>query len=146
MKMENRFHSHYDPPPQVGIVFTEPTLTQDHFKDECDINNILAKYSATGILPQVQGGYYDDLTQDFDYRTAMDTLLAADEAFAQLPSAVRRRFDNDPASFLEFVTNPANKEEAGKLGLLNSNTQNNSQNTTQSPQAAANPPGNNDPA
>jgi len=31
---------------------------------------------------------------------------------------LRVRFNNDPAAFLEFVHNPANHDEMGKLGLL----------------------------
>lgn len=33
-----------------GICFTEPSMTQQHFKDECDMDKILRKYETTGFL------------------------------------------------------------------------------------------------
>jgi len=35
-----------------------------------------------------------------------------------LPSAVRERFNNDPAKFVEFATDEANVEELRKMKLL----------------------------
>ena len=36
----------------------------------------------------------------------------------QLPAKIRRRFDNDPTAFIEFVQNPSNKSEMEELGIL----------------------------
>ena len=35
-----------------------------------------------------------------------------------LPSSLRSRFGNDPAAYLDFVSNEENKPEMAKLGLL----------------------------
>lgn len=53
-----------------------------------------------------------------DFRTAMEQVKQADEAFLRLPPVVRKRFDNDPALFLDFVDDPANENELRSLGLL----------------------------
>lgn len=34
-----------------------------------------------------------------------------------MPSEVRKRFGNNPGVFMDFVSNPDNKEELVKLGL-----------------------------
>ena len=43
-----------------------------------------------------------------DYHESMNILIKADEMFSELPSSVRLKFNNDPASFLTFVNNPNN--------------------------------------
>ena len=35
----------------------------------------------------------------------------------EIPAIIRKRFDNDPYQFLEFMENPENIEEARQLGL-----------------------------
>ena len=48
-----------------GITFTEPSLAKQAFKEQCDINNVLKRYNATGILDHVTSmqPVYADLTQ-----------------------------------------------------------------------------------
>lgn len=97
---------------------TEESLTQQSDKDECDINVIMAKYGTTGQVPQVlEQGIYGDFTEITDYRSALDMVRRADAAFHEVPAEIRKRFDNDPAKFVEFVQNPDNIEELEKLGL-----------------------------
>lgn len=95
--------------------------TKQSFKDECDINKIMQRVLKTGIDPfadRVASGKYVDLTQMPDFRTAMDTIVSAKNFFDSLPSQVRARFDHDPALLADFLANPANADEARKLGLL----------------------------
>ena len=47
----------------------------------------------------------------------MNAIKAGDDAFAELPSNIRERFNNDPAEFVDFCLDEANNEEAAKLGL-----------------------------
>lgn len=105
---------------RVQIFFDEPSLTQQHFKDECDVNHILGKYSVDAIAQHAElyKGQYGDFSDIPDYQCALNRVLEADEAFMSLPANVRVKFDNDPGKFLEFVDNPANKDEMKSLGLL----------------------------
>lgn len=98
-----------------------PSMTKQSFKDECDINRILMKYQKTGLLTHVQsyGGRYEDLPSNLDYQESLNAIMAAEEAFMSLPSSLRSRFGNDPATFLDFVGNPANENELVELGLAN---------------------------
>lgn len=116
-----KFRTAYDRDSVEGITFTEPTLAQQHFKDECDVNNILRKYEATGLVTHVANGTpsYGDFSSVLEFQQAQNILIEAQDAFDSLPASLRKRFDNDPAVMLEFIENPDNREEAEKLGLLN---------------------------
>lgn len=93
--------------------------TQQHFKDEVDINRIWSKYKASGELHHQarQAGVYADVSKISDYHSAMDKIMAADNAFGSLPADLRLRFKNDPALFLEFLRDPRNYDEGVKLGI-----------------------------
>lgn len=104
--------------PRLMKVFTEPSMTQQQFKDECDINILMRKYQSTGTIPQsMVKPIYGDFTKVPDYQAAMNVVIEADGLFASLPSEVRKRFDNDPAKFLAFADDPANGDELIALGL-----------------------------
>ena len=64
-----------------GILFTQPTMTQQHMKDETDINLMMRRYQQTGLIPQYEGATYGDFSQEFDYRQAYDMIIDAEERF-----------------------------------------------------------------
>lgn len=117
------FHTVYEPPPQVEFRNDEPSLTQQHFAEECDINNIVEKYMITGILgdPLGEGSclpQYVDCTTVEDFHAAQTIIAHASQAFDLLPASLRKRFNNDPAQLLAFLEDESNREEAVKLGLV----------------------------
>lgn len=104
---------------ESGLACEEPTLAQQHFKEECDINTILQKFSITGILPEAPiSPRYGDFSGISDYHTALNRVIAAQEEFEGLPAQIRARFDNDPAKLIEFLNDEANRPEAEELGLV----------------------------
>lgn len=104
---------------ESGLACPEPTMAQQQFKDECDINLIAERFGLTGLLPQgAVMPTFQDFDGVFDYQTAMNAVLAADAAFMGLPANVRERFGNDPQAFVEFCSDSRNREEAAKLGLV----------------------------
>lgn len=115
-----KFKTAYDRDSVEGITFDEPSMAQQHFKDECDVNNILRKYQSTGLVTHVANGIpsYGDFSSVLEYQQAQNILIEAQDAFEALPASLRKRFDNDPAVMLEFIENPDNREEAEKLGLV----------------------------
>ena len=115
-----KFKSAYDRDLVEGITFDEPSMAQQHFKDECDVNNILRKYESTGLVTHVANGTpsYGDFSSVLEFQQAQNILIEAQDAFEALPASLRKRFDNDPAVMLEFIENPDNREEAEKLGLV----------------------------
>lgn len=96
----------------------EPTLAQQQFKDDADINVLLERFKVTGQLPEgVRLPTYGDFSQVVDFRTAQDAIRRASASFMDLPANVRARFQNDPQEFLEFCSNKDNLPELRKLGL-----------------------------
>lgn len=119
--MNVRIRSAYEPSEDVGISFEgQDSLTQQHFKDECDVNNILARYDAELLLNSASGfsEEFVDLTDQGDYLDSMMKVVRAQEAFEAFPAKFRARFNNSPAEFLAFVDNPENNAEMISLGLL----------------------------
>lgn len=117
-----RPHSHYgfdNCDPNTGEIL--PSMTRQSEMDACDIHNILKQFSQQGFEQLVRDnaarGQYADLTSLPDYQEALEIVLKSNEAFAALPSQVRERFQNDPARFVEFLADPANQDEAIRLGL-----------------------------
>lgn len=94
--------------------------TRTEFKEECDVNRILARFAQQGVLDHVNKypGGYADLIGAPEYHEACNRIIAAREMFMSLPSDIRSRFENDPGKFLEFANDNANEEEMRKMGLL----------------------------
>lgn len=121
---EQRFYTHYNPPPKVGVKFSKPTLTQQQFKQEADINNIIASVNSAGVVnnPLWQGTrqpLYGDFSgiEVSDYLQAQSLLNEANSNFMALPSAVRQRFNNNPAELLDYLQGNPDIKELSALGL-----------------------------
>jgi phage internal scaffolding protein len=104
---------------ESGLACEEPSLAQQHFKEECDINTILQKFNITGLLPEAPlSPRYGDFSGIGDYHTALNRVIAAQDEFEALPAQIRARFDNDPAKLIEFLDDEANRPVAEELGLV----------------------------
>lgn len=103
----------------TGLFCEDVSLTKQSFAEECDINTIVRRFNLTGQLPDNVGApTYADFDEVYDFHTAMNAVAKAQEAFDEMPAAVRARFNNDPASFVDFCSDDANRSEAEKLGLV----------------------------
>ncbi|AXH76110.1 MAG: internal scaffolding protein [Microviridae sp.] len=102
----------------TGLSCGDGTKTQQQFRDDADINVIVRRFGVTGVLPtNGRMPVYDDFSEVGDYHTAVNAVRAATEAFMALPARVRQRFEHDPQRFVDFCSDPANLDEARKLGL-----------------------------
>lgn len=136
------FATRYCPPPEVELEFEKPSLTQQHFKDECDINHIVATYQETGIMPQ---GNREPLFGDFagipsSFMESQNLFKEAQDKFYSLPSDLRKMLDNSPQKLLEFMSNPANTDACVKFGLFNKPLEKAPENKSQKPDNSAPPP------
>lgn len=95
-----------------------PTRAQQHFRDECDINVLVARFARTGVPEAPQAPSLSEFNEIFDYQSAMQTVIDARSAFGSLPSSVRTRFQNDPGQFMSFIHDDSNRDEAIRLGLI----------------------------
>ena len=115
-----KFRKAYDPHKKYVFNTEGESLTQQHFKDECEVINIIKKHDRNGIIEHVQRGQarYGDFSNVADYREALDLVRDAQDEFMTIPSDIRKKFDNDPGKFYEFVSNPDNKEELKQMGFI----------------------------
>ena len=96
----------------------DPSLAQQSFKDDVDINVLLERFKVTGQMPAgVRLPEYGDFTGLSDFQSAMGVLLSAQHEFMKLPAEVRARFGNSPQAFMEFCNDKENLPELRKMGL-----------------------------
>lgn len=111
--------SAYSPRVKLSITFPPEGMTKQSFKDECDVNRIMARYLATGELPNINAlpPQYLDVTA-LDFQEHQNFIAGANSLFQELPSAIRSRFGNSPAEFLDFCSHEKNRPELAEMGLL----------------------------
>lgn len=93
-----------------GITFEQPSQTLQSFKDDADINCIIARYENTGVLvdptvPVSRVPQFGDFSDMPTFQEAQNVIVAATNAFSALSSKIRERFGNDPAAYFDFVRN-----------------------------------------
>ena len=94
-------------------------VTQQSFKEECDINVIVERFGLTGQLPEnLRMPVSGDFTGITDFQTAMQVVREAQEEFMRVPADIRERFNHDPGKLIAFLGDDKNREEALKLGLI----------------------------
>ena len=116
------FRNAYERGVHKGLAFSEPSMTQQHFRDECDVNTIIDRYTRTGVIPSElvnsAAGVYGDFSDVGDFMQMQEKLLKAKASFGSLPSAIRDRFHDNPGELIDFVKDPNNYDEAVKLGIV----------------------------
>ena len=107
------------PDRSTDIVFdleVEPSMTQQQFARECDINNIVKSPAYQPVDPSRL--LYADVSEVLEYDKALNIVLKAQDSFSGLPAVVRKRFDNDPSKMIDFLQDANNQQEAISLGLI----------------------------
>jgi phage internal scaffolding protein len=102
---------------KLGTINNGESKTQQHFKNEVNINQIMKRYQ-NGQIPEFHSAKYGDFSNVPDYQSALNLVIEANEKFLEMPSSIRNKFNNNPALLINFLNNPENEEEARKLGLL----------------------------
>lgn len=104
---------------ETALECKDKSLTQQHLADDSDINTIVKRFNLTGQLPtNVRMPTYGDFEHTYDYHSAMTAIAQARESFDKMPAGIRARFNNDPAQFVDFCSQEANRAEAEKMGLV----------------------------
>lgn len=101
---------------RVSIDCSKDGRTKQSFRDECDINLIMARFLKTGQLSHLNKSSprYGDSSSDFNAR--MNVITSAKSSYEDLPSSVRDNFDG-PEDFYHFVSDPKNSQEIFDMGL-----------------------------
>lgn len=80
-----------------------PSRTKQADAKSADINEIVRRYKKTGELPvNRRMALFEDLPA-IDLKDAMDLMVRAEQSFAQLPSAVRAKYNNDPSALMADI-------------------------------------------
>ncbi|QXP08210.1 MAG: internal scaffolding protein [Arizlama microvirus] len=120
MQFRHLYSDHMIVSDETATINEEPTLTQQSDAQEANINVIMERYQTSGQLPKMlQEGIYGDFSNVTDYRTAVETIRAAEDAFYEIPAQIRQKFDNNPDNFIKFATDPSNKQALQEMGLAN---------------------------
>lgn len=93
-------------------------ITEQSHRDEVDINNIVKRHGID-LLQKVNALQQPQWDEDplNDFQEAMQIVTKAQSTFDQLPSDIRRQFNNSPAEFVDFVQNPNNIDAIVEMGL-----------------------------
>jgi len=97
--------------------------TKQSFAKDADINRIVARAGKTGFLvdPSVmitRKAFFGDFAGNPGFLDMQNIVAKVDQEFMRLPVEMRDRFKNSSQLLLEFLADPANKDEAVKLGLV----------------------------
>lgn len=97
----------------------EPNITQQHMKAECDVNQIVKRFTDTGIITHVsdRAPQYGVATGQ-SFTEAMYAVKAVEEEFNRLPAEIRSHFKNDPSLYLDAASDPAEQQFLQDSGLI----------------------------
>lgn len=116
-----------------------PSLTVQSMSEDADINVLMHRYGITGKFPDnPRIPVYGDFTEVTDYRSALEAIGRAQEAFLEYPPDFRAKFENDPQAFLEFCSRPENIPAMRDMGLMKTAPQ--PPNAATDPSAGTSPP------
>lgn len=103
---------------EVESVPQGETLTQQQYKEDCDVNVIMEKFMKTGQMPQTVAPMLEgDFSNLPSYQEALQTVIDANDMFMEIPAKIRLKFENDPQQLINYLADETNNEEAIKLGL-----------------------------
>lgn len=131
--------SQYDEPNFDGAISIDAddpkeNLTKQSFKDEADVNIIVARYAKNGQpLPQAPGQFLD-VSDVPEYQEALNRVQSIQATFAALPAEVRLEVGNDPEQFVARTL--SDPEWAVKHGLATKRDQPPSQPASAAPAAS----------
>jgi len=110
---------------RVQMYCDQPSLTRQEFKDECDLGKIIRRFCKTREGQQalanaqgfIEGTRFEDVSSVPDFQTARNIINRGNAIFEALPAALRARFGNDAARFLDFTHDSRNLDELRKMGF-----------------------------
>lgn len=104
---------------RIATINDQPSKTDQQYKADCDANEIIRRFNKTGLIQHVSKvqAQFADVSDIPDLLEGMERIQEANDAFMQVPAKIRKRFDNSVSKFYDYIADPANDEEAIKLGL-----------------------------
>lgn len=97
---------------------SDKQITKQSFKNQADINKIVAKFVKQGQTPPLPSDLTFGFAPPYTFHEAVELVRNADSYFMELPAQARNRFQNDPGAFLAFIDDPANRDDLYAMGIL----------------------------
>lgn len=106
-------------PPRCFFDTTGESMTQQHFQEESEINNILRSHDRNAVIQHIHKGnaIYGDFSEITDLSDALNQINLAKAEFMNIPSEIREKFKNDAGEFFKFASDPNNHSKMVELGL-----------------------------
>lgn len=91
---------------------------QQQFKEDCDINHIMARFEKTGVIAHAAKHQPDyGIANSQTLHEAVNLVARAESMFMDLSPEIRNKFNGKPTELLDFVQNPDNEQACKDLGL-----------------------------
>lgn len=105
------FTGRYDKNGDLQLVSTGTENLYDKIQAEaaaCDMDNILRRFANgdISVLSQTQGVYADVAAAPMHFTDALNMVRSVEDAFAQLPSDEREKYDNDWVKYGASLVHP----------------------------------------
>ena len=99
-----------------------PSMTDQQWKDETDVNKIIEKHKKVGVISHLskKQGQYADMSNISSLQESLIKIQSASMKFKELPQELRDKIHNDPLQLEGFLTDPKNNEYLESLGLKSS--------------------------
>lgn len=117
---------YFNRPESPSLKFDDVSMTQQQFKEDCDINHICETYgdvdclmsfgSMSGVQPT-----FGDFTKVADFQEMQDNMVNIKATFESLPARIRAEFLNDVGNFVEFCSNADNISTMVEMGIIDKN-------------------------
>lgn len=119
-------YSRYKLPVVAGLKFTDHSLTEQVYKDQCDLNFLIKKYGLDDdpfaltmyIDPTTRKMQFVDTTSVPDLYAALAAQRNLRQMFDELDYAQKKKFDFSVDAFQDFCMT-ASEDDIKKLGLKN---------------------------
>lgn len=119
----------------------EKALTKQAFAEETNVNQIMAKYQATGQFTHINKNpaVYGDFSGVDTLQGALAQIDEARSIFMALPAEVRKDFNNDLSAFVRY-SQEASAEDLLAKGIIVADPQQSDQGSAPDAQPPAAPP------
>lgn len=116
------FRNRYSKIDHEGILFTQPSLTEQSAFDDVNIHSLVNR-GMNNLKPNTMKPLYGvDVSSLPEYQESLQIVADAKNAFEAMPVELREKFHNNPEEFLQFVDNKEeNYDEGVKLGIFSPN-------------------------
>lgn len=96
----------------------KPSLTDESFKDECDISLMIERFKVNKIPPRTVNIAYGYSPSVEDLENAKYIMAETKSNFEALPAKIRDEFGNDVSNYLSYISDKSNLQDCYERGLI----------------------------